>query len=64
LNTEDCGAVTEVRGFGGGDVTVGVEKSKRSFMPELVIGGEVGNGRAVSNAPNPLEELIVLELAY
>lgn len=48
----------------GGDAAAGVEKSKRSFMPELCTGGEVGSAGAAPNAPKSLEELVVRELVY
>lgn len=66
LKTEEWEAVGEVTGLGG-DVaagTAGVEKSKRSFMPELCTGGDVGRAGAELNALKPLEELVVRELVY
>jgi hypothetical protein len=48
----------------GGDVAAGVEKSKRSFVPELFTGGDVGSAGAELNALKPLEVLVVRELLY
>jgi hypothetical protein len=58
LKTEDWEAAGEVTGLGG-DATAGVEKSKRSFMPELCTGGEVGSAAAAPNAPKSLDAVTV-----
>lgn len=63
LKTEAWDAAGETTGLGG-DATTGVEKSKRSFIPELCAGGEVGSAGAAPNAPKSLEELVVRELVY
>lgn len=63
LKTEEWEAAGEVTGLGG-DATAGVEKSKRSFMPELCAGGDFGSAGAELNASKPLEELVVRELVY
>lgn len=63
LKTEEWEAAGEVTGLGG-DATAGVEKSKRSFMPELCAGGDLGSAGAELNASKPLEELVVRELVY
>lgn len=66
LKTEAWEAAGEVTGLGG-DVAAGaagVEKSKRSFMPELCTAGDVGRAGAELNASKPPEELVVRELVY
>ena len=66
LKTEEWVAAGETTGLGG-DETAGVEKSKRSFMPELWTGGDVGSAGAAPKAPKApksLAELVVRELAY
>lgn len=48
----------DVTGFGAVVVVVGAAKSKRSFIPELLAGGDVtGMDGAEPKAPNPLVEL-------
>lgn len=63
MKTEEWVAAGETTGWGG-EETAGVEKSKRSFIPELWTGGDVGRAGAAPKPPKSLAELVVRELAY